>query len=215
MILMRFSSLALSGAIVLAVGVSAGPALCGDPVKSKAEYHADLAEIEAQLLKRPTDVDLLCRHAELMGRLNRFEEEISDATKIINIKPKLRYGYLLKAQGHAKLNQNLAAIESLNKAFEVGGATHSLLVLKARLLRREKRYSEAIATVDQVINENPSDSSAYDCRAGCYYAQFGPCSEAVSDLEAVVRLNPSDSGAKALISEMSRKIAAQAAARSK
>ena len=202
MIFNRFFKLALSAAIVLTFVGLQGPAWCGEAVNSTSEDQADLAKIEAQLARKPGDLNFLCRHSELMGKMKRYEDEISDAAKIIAINPKLKDGYLLQAHGQAKLNQNAAAIASLNKAFEVGGLTHSQQILKARLLRREKRYSEAISIVDQVIKEDPSDYSAYDCRAGCYYSQNGPCLKAISDLEAVVRMNPSDVEAKALIIDL-------------
>lgn len=213
MIFNRFSSMALSAAIFVAFGVSSGPVWCGEATQE--QNLALLKQIDADLAKKPGDLELLCQHAELMGKMKRYADEISDAAKIIAINPKLKDGYLLQAQGQAKLNRNAAAIASLNKAFEVGGSTHSQQILKARLLRREKRYSEAISIVDQVIRENPSDYNAYDCRAGCYYSQNGPCLRAISDLEAVVRLNPSDVEAKALVVDLRTKLASQSNAKSK
>jgi len=214
----RYLSLVLSAAsivgVVLAIVASCKPGWC-DEVTTQEQNLALLKEIDAQLVKKPVDVALLSRHAELMGQLKRYEDELADASKIIALRPNLKDGYLLRAQAQAKLNRNLAAIDSLNKAVDVGGSTPSVQVLKARLLRREKRYSEAIAIADQVIKENPSDYNAYDCRAGCYYAQNGACAQAIADLEAVVRLNPSDREAKALISNLRSKMESQTKTRSK
>ncbi len=91
MIFYRFASLVLSCAIVLAVGVSFGTAWCGEATPE--QNLALLKQIDADLVKKPGDLNFLCRHAELMGKMKRYQEEVSEASKIIGKFPKAKFDF--------------------------------------------------------------------------------------------------------------------------
>jgi len=210
MMLNRFFSLALSGAIVFAVGVSGGPAWCLEATQE--QNLALLKAIDADLAKKPNDTLLLLKHAEMMGLLQRYVEQVDEANKLIKKNPNLRDAYLIRSDGEANQKRYAEALVSLDKAFSLGSPTPKLLLYKARYQRNEKKYSEALKTINMVIKADPTNVAAYKCRSECYFRLNGSCIEALQDMEKVVALNPSDVAAKSLVEKLKNELATKSAA---
>lgn len=206
MLFNRIVNLALSAALIFAVAGSIGPGWCGEAATQEQNL-ALLKRIEADLAKKPNDQLLNLQHAELMGRLHRYDEEVEEASAILKKDPRSRDAYLIQAHGFGMLERSADAIKSLDAAFSLGKPTPDLLVLKATHLRREKRYLEAVKILSKVIEEHPGYSEAYDCRSVCYYRLYGPCKLALSDLEIESRLEPQKQETKDLIKELRKKLA--------
>ncbi|MDQ5933055.1 MAG: Anaphase-promoting complex, cyclosome, subunit 3, partial [Cyanobacteriota bacterium erpe_2018_sw_21hr_WHONDRS-SW48-000092_B_bin.40] len=126
--------------------------------------------------------------------------------KLIEKNPKLRDAYLLRSEGEANLKRYGDAIVSLDMVFKLGAPTPELLFAKAKFLRNEKRYAEAIETVNRVIESEPSNISAYECRAFCYRRLHGACEQTLKDIEKVVLLDPSNEKAKALAVNLKKEL---------
>lgn len=200
----RFFSLALSGAIVFAVGVSGGPAWCLEATQE--QNLALLKAIDADLAKKPNDITFQLQHAAILGRLKRYDEQIAEANKLIRKDPKLREAYLIRSDGEANQKRYADAIASLDMAFKLGVPTPAVLLSKARYLRNERRYPEAIETAGRVIAAEPLNADAYKCRSACYFRLNGPCIEALRDMERVVSINPTDVAAKGLVEDLKSKL---------
>ncbi len=209
MIFYRFASLVLSGAIVLAVGVSFGPAWCGEAVNSTSEDQADLAKIEAQLARKPNDLELQFQHAEMLGRLQRYEDEVAEADLMLIKNPKLRDAYLIKAHAEGNLNRYGDAVLSLDRAFQLGPPTAKLLLAKASHLKSQKKYLEAITLLNQITRSNPSECDAYLYRAFCYHQLYGPTVNELNDLETLSRLQPTNKQVQILIPEIKKGLASK------
>lgn len=209
MIFNRFASLVLSGAIVLSAAVSSGPACCGE-VATQEQNLALLKAIEADLAKKPDNILFQLQHAEVLGLLKRYEEQVAEANKLLKKNPNLRDAYLIRSDGEANQKQYAEALISLDRAFKLGAPTPKLLLSKARYLRNEKRYAEAIETVNRIIEVEPSNVDAYKCRSACYFRLNGPCEQALRDMEKVVSLNPLDAPAKSLVADLKREIGLKA-----
>lgn len=201
----RLLSFALSSAIVLAVGVSIAPVWCEEKATSE-ENLAMLEAIDADLAKKPNDIAFQLQHAEVLGKLKRYEEQIAEANRLLKRDPGLREAYLLRFGGEANLQLYAEALISLERAIKLGDPTPKLLFYKADCLKHEKRYSEAIKVLDQVIKASPSYYEAYRCRSICIYRLNGPCADALRDMEKVVLLNPSDVAAKNVVSSLKREL---------
>ncbi len=214
----RYLSLVLSAAsiagAVLAIVASCKPGWCDD-VATEEKNLALLKEIDAALLKKPNDQLLNLQHAELLGLLKRYDEQIIEANKLLSKNPNLRDAYLIRSDGEANQKRYTEALVSLDKAFSLGAPTPRLLLTKARWLKNAKRNAEAIAVLNQVIKAEPSNVTAYDCRSICYFRLYGPCVQALQDLEKVVLLNPSDSKAVALVADLKRELKSQALTKGK
>lgn len=204
MLLNRIVNLALSAALIFAAG-SIGPGWCGEAATQEQNL-ALLKRIEADLAKKPNDQLLNLQHAELMGLLGRFDEQILEANKLISKNPNLRDAYLIRSDGEANQKRYSEALLSLDKAFKLGTPTPRLLLTKARCLKNEKRYAEAIETLNKVIGAEPSNVTAYDCRSICYFRLYGPCEKALKDMEKVVSLNPADAKAVDLVADLKREL---------
>lgn len=205
MLFNRIVNLALSAALIFAVAGSIGPGWCGEAATQEQNL-ALLKRIEADLAKKPNDQLLNLQHAELMGLLGRFDEQILEANKLISKNPNLRDAYLIRSDGEANQKRYSEALLSLDKAFKLGTPTPRLLLTKARCLKSEKRYAEAIETLNKVIGAEPSNVTAYDCRSICYFRLYGPCEKALKDMEKVVSLNPADAKAVDLVADLKREL---------
>ncbi len=205
MLFNRIVNLALSAALIFAVAGSIGPGWCGEAATQEQNL-ALLKRIEADLAKKPNDQLLNLQHAELMGLLGRFDEQILEANKLISKNPNLRDAYLIRSDGEANQKRYSEALLSLDKAFKLGTPTPRLLLTKARCLKNEKRYAEAIETLNKVISAEPSNVTAYDCRSICYFRLYGPCEKALKDMEKVVSLNPADAKAVDLVADLKREL---------
>ena len=201
----RLFCLALSVAIVIAVAGSSAPALSSEAATHEQNL-ALLKVIEANLAKKPDDVTYQLQHAAILGRLERDEEQVAEANKIIRKNPKSRDAYLIRADGEANLKRYGDAIVSLDMVFKLGAPTPRLLLSKARYLRNEKRYADAIEIVNRVIELEPSNAGAYECRSYCYHFLYGACEQALKDMEKVVLLDPSDELAKRLAADLKKEL---------
>ena len=206
MFLKRFSSLTLVAAIVIAVAGSGEPASCTEAAAQEQNL-ALLKRIDADLAKKPDNTLLQLQHAEVMGLLKRYDEQIAEASRLITKNPKLRDAYLIKSDGEANQKRYTEALASLEKAICLGAANPGLLMSKSRYLMHLKRYDEAIKFLGNVIVLEPSNSDAYQGRAICYMNSFGPCAEALKDMEKVVLLRPLDSSAKEMVAVLKRELA--------
>jgi|JI6StandDraft_1071083.scaffolds.fasta_scaffold66429_2 tetratricopeptide (TPR) repeat protein len=205
MLFKRFSRFVIVAAIVITVAGSGEPALCAEAATQEKNL-AMLKVIEANLAKKPDDVTFQLQHAAILGRLERDEEQVAEANKIIRKNPKLRDAYLIRADGEANLKRYGDAIVSLDMVFKLGAPTPRLLLSKARYLRNEKRYADAIAIVNRVIELEPSNAGAYECRSYCYHFLYGACEQALKDMEKVVLLDPSDELAKRLVGDLKKEL---------
>ncbi len=206
----RFFNLAMSAVIVVTVVISSGPAWCGEATQE--QNLALLKQIEADLVKKPDNILLKLQHAELMGLLRRFDEQVAEANMLVKKNPKLRGAYVIRADGEANQMHYTDAVRTLDLAFELGAPTPDLLLFKATCLKNEKKYKEAIETVSRAIEAQPSNFDAYKCRSICYFRLNGPCEQALRDMEKVVLLNPSDAKAKTVVASLKRELAVKTSA---
>lgn len=205
MLLNRIVNLALSAALIFAVAGSIGPGWCGEAATQEQNL-ALLKRIEADLAKKPDNTLFQLQHAEVLGLLKRYDEQIAEASRLITKNPKLRDAYLIKSDGEANQKRYTEALVSLDKAIYLGAPNPGLLMSKSRYLMHLKRYDEAIKSFGKVIDLEPSNSNAYQGRAICYMNNFGPCAEALQDMEKVALLRPSDGEAKKMVSVLKREL---------
>ncbi len=212
MFLIRFSSFAIGASVAIAVVVASAPALCAEAATQEQNL-ALLREIDANLLKKPDNILFQLQHAEMMGLLGRFEEQVAEANKLIKKNPKLVGAYVIRADGEANQRRYQDAILTLDLAFKLSAPTPDLLLFKASCLKNEKKYKEAIETADRVIEAQQSNFEAYKLRSICYFQMYGPCDKALRDMEKVVLLNPSDAKAKTVVASLKRELAVKPSTR--
>jgi tetratricopeptide (TPR) repeat protein len=205
MFLKRFSSLALVAAIVIAVAGLGESALCAEAATQEQNL-ALLKEIEADLAKKPDNTLFQLQHAEVLGLLKRYDEQIAEANVVIKKYPKLRDAYLIRSDGQTNLKMYAEAIVSLDMAFKLAAPTPKLLLAKVRCLMNSERYSEAIAALNKIVEAEPSNATAFDRRSLCYFSLYGPCEQALRDMEKVVSLRPSDASAKEMVARLKREL---------
>lgn len=182
------------------------PAQCEETVKGNLEYQSDLAKIESQLAKTPDNIELQIRHAEVLGSLQRFEDEVAEANALLRKDAKLRDAYLIRAHGESNLRRYGDAVISLDKAFQIGPPTTKLLLAKASFLKSQKKYLEAISLLNQILKDSPSLQEAYLYRAFCNHQLYGPTVSELTDLETLSRLQPSNKKIQVLIAEIRKSI---------
>lgn len=209
MLLNLIYNLTLRCGLVFCVAISGSAAWCVE-VENQEHNLALLNAINADLEKKPKDTQLLLKHAEVMGLLQRYGEQVDEANKLIRMNSKLRDAYLIRSDGEANQKKYAEALVSLEKAFNLAPPTPKLLLYKARYLRNEHKYREALDVVNLVIKAEPSNIGAYKCRSECYFRLNGSCNEALQDMEKVVSLNPTDTAAMALVQKLRNELSGKA-----
>ncbi|MFA7336015.1 MAG: hypothetical protein WC028_04475 [Candidatus Obscuribacterales bacterium] len=195
----------LSGAIVLLVA-SGLPAWCGNAVSTKT---MQLKFVEDLIISKPTDPVLRVQHAELLCCLNRFDEAMDESDIVIQMSPKFRDAYVVKAQSLAGKRRFKEALRCLDEAFKLGAPSWKLLLTKGTFLERDERYREAVLIFNQVIKLEPRDANAYMHRAHCDREINGPTEKSLKDLEMVAKLDPGYSTIQAQIRGLKNAISKQ------
>lgn len=204
----RFFSLALSGAFVLAFAVSSGPAWCLEATQE--QNLALLKAIDADLAKKPGDVELQVRHMQALGVARRFDDELKEADLLIAKFPRLRAAHKGRMFAQVGLGNWSGAMTSIEQLKKLGALSASELATRGAILTRLGRYNDALLNLNQSISLDSSDAGSFFSRAECLFKLNGPSVDAVRNLEQTLKLDPSFPNAKKLLDYMRSKLASSA-----
>ena len=204
MIFNRFSSMALSAAIFLAFGVSSGPAWCGEATQE--QNLALLKQIEADLVRKPGDLELQVRHMQALGVAGRFPDELRESEILIAKYPKLRAAFKCKMFALVGLGNWSGALASMDRVKALGPLSSSELATRGTILASLGRYSEALIDLNESIQRNSSDAGAFFTRAECLFKTNGPSVDVVRNLEKTLKLDPDFPNAQKLLDYMNKRL---------
>ena len=205
MIFNRLFSLGLSAAVVLAAAVSIGPAWCGEAANQDQNL-ALLKRIEADLAKKPGDVELQVRHMQALGVARQYRDELLEAENLIARYPSLRAAYKGQMFAFVGLRDWSSAMTSVEKVKALGPLSPSELATRATILSGLGRYKEALVDVNESILRNSSDAGAFFTRAECLYKLNGASGDVVRSLENTLKLDPGFPNARKLLDFMNSKL---------
>lgn len=159
------------------------------------DFHRAIEIIEDRTDKQEMRAELLLMKAHLEGRAGNVEEALGIYDQLAargDLGPHqaafLQLG-TVSAAGDFTLAQEIA--EHLISRFPVLAAPH---LLRANLMLRmtPPKFREALDSINQAINLDETDPSAYRQRAELYVAS-GKLNEAIADLDQALRLQPNES----------------------
>jgi tetratricopeptide (TPR) repeat protein len=214
MFLKRFSSLAMVAAIVVAVTGSIGPVQCGEADKQEKNL-ALLKQIEADLVKRPEDLDLQVRHMQALGVAGRSQDQLREAEILISKYPHLRDAFKGQMFALIGLRNWSGAMTSIEQVRKLGPLSQSELTVRGIILTSLGNYREALRDLNESLSRDSSDAGAYFSRAECLYKLHGASPQVVHDLERTLKLDPDCRNAQKLLDFMNAKITSQSAASQK
>ena len=81
------------------------------------------------------------------------------------------------------------ALNSCDRAIQLGGNKPLLLVNKGIVLSRAGEYSKAMKLFDRVIREHPENEEGYYGKA-CCYARQGDTEQAIAALQQAIQIAP-------------------------
>ena len=117
------------------------------------------------------------------------------AQKVIDIEEANGATYLFLGMAKSQLKETDAAIEALEKAYEMGMAKQAAsplsnqYVTKAQAANKAGKFADAVAAADKAIEYNPNNANAFKLRGNAYASQ-NKNAEAIQDLEQYLALNP-------------------------
>lgn len=202
----RHSIVAKVTAIVLSFAGSIGPAQCGDADKQEQNLVL-LKQIEADLVKRPEDLDRQVRHMQALGVAGRSQDQLREAEILISKYPHLRdafKGQMFALIGLRNWSGAMTAIEQVRK---LGPLSQSELTVRGIILTSLGRYREALKDSNESLSRDSSDAGAYFSRAECLYKLHGASPQVVHDLERTLKLDPDCRNAQKLLDIMKARIA--------
>ncbi len=205
MIFNRYFNLALGSAIVLCFACSSGPAWCGEATQE--QNLALLKQIEADLVKKPGDIQLQVRHMQALGIAGRFPEELRESEILIAKYPQMRSAFKGQMFALAGLGNWARAKIAIEQVRKLGPLSPSELAIKGAILSSMGQYREALMDLNESISRDSSDPIAFFSRAQCHFKLNGPSLLAVHDLEKTLRLDPAFPNAQKLLDYMNKKLA--------
>ncbi|MEG3954345.1 TPR end-of-group domain-containing protein [Microcoleus sp. herbarium2] len=122
--------------------------------------------------------------------MRRYNEAIISNKKAIQINPKPFESYDAKSLILSLIGEDYpAAINSCDRAIQLGGNKPLLLVNKGIVLSRAGEYSQAMKLFDRVIREHPENEEGYYGKA-CCYARQGDTERAIAALQQAIQIAP-------------------------
>lgn len=202
MLFKKNPSLAVVAAVVIAVSNSSTPAWCWDATKQEKNLVL-LKQIEADLVKRPEDLDLQVRHMQALGVAHRRQDQLKEAETLISKHPHLREAFKGKMFAFIGLRNWTGAMTAMEQVEKLGPLSSAELTIRGSIFAGLEQYPEALVDLNEAISRDSSDAGAYFTRAECLYKLHGPTAEVVHSLEKTLKLEPDFPNAKILLDSIS------------
>jgi tetratricopeptide (TPR) repeat protein len=133
----------------------------------------------------------------------QYEEAISDLTRVIEIRFRLRddlgasWGYKDRGLSYMRKDEYDLAISDFTEAIDINPILYEAYNGRGLAYTHKDRYEEAIADLSKAIGINPKYAQAYKNR-GVVYGKTMRFNEAISDLNKAIEINPHMAEAYAL-----------------
>lgn len=173
-------------AVVIALGCSL-PCLADQPV---VDWEQRLKEVEAKQKVAPNDFDLKVEHAQVLGKLGRYSEQLKEGNELLALRPKsVDLLYMVEATS-ACLRKYEDALKYNGRIIDLGNPDMHVYSRRALLLFLTSDYSGAIKCADKSIAEGASESEpshdlliAHAIRATAKYHMSGANEKILAELE--------------------------------
>ena len=128
---------------------------------------------------------------EIYLTLEKGEEALIDAEKLVELSPEDETAYLLRGRCHEFLGNTGDAFLDYEQVSELNPFNEEAYLLTGRLMMSQGKYNEAIALFDEAIEHNEKFIGAYAARAYAKH-QTGDLEGAAEDEEKARELNPDE-----------------------
>ena len=126
----------------------------------------------------------------ILDVLKRHNDALITCEQAIKIAPQVYDSYDDKGLILSLIGDDYpAAINSCDRAIQLGGNKPILLVNKGIVLSRAGEYSQAMELFDRVIREHPENEEGYYGKA-CCYARQGDTEQAIAALQKAIQIAP-------------------------
>jgi tetratricopeptide (TPR) repeat protein len=153
-------------------------------------YEEALASINKAIEIDPVNPDYYLIKSTLLYYLRRYNDALISDEQAIKINSKNYFFYSNKGLTLSLIGDDYpAAINSCDRAIQLGGNKPILLVNKGIVLSRAGEYSQAMKLFDRVIREHPENEEGYYGKA-CCYARQGDTERAIAALQQAIQIAP-------------------------
>ena len=163
----------------------------------KKQWHEAEAAFSEAIRLDPNNAETYHRRAGCRVNTKRVEDSLPDFDAAVRLDPK--NPEMVKNRGIAHLNllRFDAAIADLKHALDLGppdpqpyrAVLGQAFAQRAVEAGKEKKWTEAVADLDEAIKLDPANAGYFDWRGGCYF-NLGQIEEARKDFTEAVRLDP-------------------------
>ena len=165
------------------------------------QQYADAVESYQQVIRlRPNDYLAWYRQGKALEILERWADALAAYKEVIRLQPNNYWVWHDRGQVLERLHNQEAAIAAYTKAVQIKPDFQLAIDSRKRLLNQLERveqlyqlqhYEDAIASCDQLIEQEPDNSLAWLMR-GMAMENLGQLKAAASSYARVTRLQPSD-----------------------
>jgi len=127
-----------------------------------------LASKQALILGSENSLQLQYRQSATLWRLNRQEEAIADLTSVLEIEPRYDFGWRTLASWYVERGDLDAAMEAINRAWEIAPNRPGTLETLVRILLQQDQAGIAISRLAPRLNKNDTPPHLYFLAAQAY-----------------------------------------------
>jgi tetratricopeptide (TPR) repeat protein len=153
-----------------------------------AEYFEKAAiDCEIALKADSTNLSALDLHGIIMLHLNRLDEAIADANRMIALEPNLKKAYTIRGAANIRLGRYDATLADCDQALRLDPNDADALNNRGTaLFNGQKRYADALADFDRSLQLR-SDGNTHLNRSRCHY-MLGNRAKALEDAQTAARM---------------------------
>ena len=154
---------------------------------------------ESATRAQPDFAEALEDGARTLYHLQRYDEAVQWADRLLQLQPTNANGWLLRHLALVRLGRYDEALAAIDRALALTGPHPDLLVNRSVPLERSGRLQEALAALDQALALDPSHRDARGNRVAILLGQL-KVREAVAAAEEALRQHPDDANVHTMLS---------------
>ena len=126
-------------------------------------HKESLADYEKLVAMEPENGTYRLRRGITQHHLGNHQAAIVDFSAVIDRNSKSARSLYWRAKSREAIRQYEEALDDVIKSASIDGDDLDVLLLKADLEKRFKRYSDAVATCQSATRKEPKDATAWEC----------------------------------------------------
>ncbi|MDQ3052010.1 MAG: tetratricopeptide repeat protein [Bacteroidota bacterium] len=148
-----------------------------------------LEQLNNKIAKKPGDAELLHERAKVFIQMKRFQDALTDMTKVMTIDSTRSVYFLTMADLSFAANRSYEAKTNLEKAIALDPENTEAMMRLAELNLIVRQYAESVKLLTKIIEKDKTNTTAWFMR-GMNFKENGDTTRAISDFRSAIEADP-------------------------